>query len=262
VSGYLVCYDNRLVSKEEHRFSTKNLEYTSLQVEEAVANELRTKPLKEKMQAILIRLDGEALDISGKMLESVALELLSQGSDYRWVSRQVGTTDWVSFKTTKREIKRTFTLVENFTQPGLIIAPSNAIFPVVDFVLSWPEQGAPVVSFQCTWQNRHPFTVRALYDLRNNHMKVGDDQIVNIYIVCPSKDNWLADAYATRSKDDFLQGSRDVDLQFTKAVKVPFSRLQKMWTSTNIFVLKPRTSWEACIKHWLATHGCLGVTVA
>jgi hypothetical protein len=84
VSGFLVCYDNRLV--EQNRFSTKNLEDTSLLVEEAVASRLHIKPLREKMQVVLDRLNGEKLDISGKVLESVAMELLSKGRDYAWVS--------------------------------------------------------------------------------------------------------------------------------------------------------------------------------
>ena len=105
VSGYLICYDNRLI--QQNRFSTKNLEYTSLEVEEAVASRLQTKPLKEKMQAILKRLNGEMLDISGKMLEDVAMELLSQGRGYAWKLCQVGTANWVPFATTKRTIKQT-----------------------------------------------------------------------------------------------------------------------------------------------------------
>ena len=251
VSGYLVCYDNRFI--EQNRFSTKNLEYTSLEVEEEVASRLQTKPLKDKMQAILKRLNSEILDISGKMLEAVAMELLSQGRAYSWKSREVGTVNWVPFATRKRNIKRTYTLAENFNQADLTIAPTNTRFPVVDFVYSFTGNG-PIVCFQCTWQSRHPFTVRALYDLRINHMKIGDDQIVNIYIVCPSKDNMLATLYASLTKDDFLQGSLDTDLQFTKAVKVPSLRLKAMWNSTNIWVLSPHTTWQAYITEWLSKH--------
>jgi hypothetical protein len=263
VSGYIVCYDNRLVATKD-RFKTKNLEYTSLKVEEEVAKMLAIKPVEDKMIAVLGRLNGVATDVSGKMLESVAMELLSKGSVYAWDSRQVETPDWdqFPFATRQRTIKRTFTLKENFMQDGLIIGPSKSTFPVVDFVLSCPGKKAPVVAFQCTWQSYHPFSVRALCDLRIKHLEVEDDQKIDIYIVCPSTSDALAEAYACRSKEDFLRGSLEVDFQFTKAEKVLSSRLQEMWKSTNIFVLKPSTSWEAHIKNWLATHGRPGVTVA
>jgi hypothetical protein len=149
---------------------------------------------------------------------------------------------------------RTYTLAENFKQANLIIAPTNARFPVVDFVLSCPEIGAVVSSFQCTWQSRHAFSVRALYGLRINHMQVRDDQIVNIYIVCPSKDNTLTNVYASLSKEDFLQGVLDTDLKFTQAINVPFSRLQAMWRSTNILVLSQKTTWQDYISDWLSKH--------
>ena len=137
VSGYLICYDNRLI--EENRFSTKNLEYTSLQVELEVASRLQTKPLKEKMHAVLKRLDDEILDISGKMLEDVAMELLSQGRGYDWKSCQVGTAHWVSFATSKRTIQRTYTLTANFNQPGLTIEPPKQDF--LSLILCTHSQG-------------------------------------------------------------------------------------------------------------------------
>ena len=252
VSGYLVCYDNRLV--EQNRFSTKNLEYTSLKVEEEVATKLRTKPLRDKMQVVLNRLNGEALDMSGKILEDVAMELISQGRACDWVTRRVGAAEWVPFATNKRTIKRIYNLAENLTQADLIIGPTNTNFPVIDFVLSCPEktEKAPVFSFQCTWQRRHPFQARELYDLRNNHMQVEDDQIVNIYIVCPSEKNALANSYASMPKEKFLQGSLDADLKFTKAVTVPSWRLQAMWSSTNIWVLSPKKTWQECVTNWLS----------
>lgn len=85
-------------------------------------------------------------------------------------------------------------------------------------------------------------------------MKVKDDQIVNIYIVCPSEKNVLANTYASLSKEDFLKGSLDADLKFTKAVKVPSCRLQAMWSSTNIWVISPTKTWEDCVTDWLSTH--------
>ena len=85
VSGYLVCYDSRGDEGDE-RFSKKNLEYTSVQVEEEVVARLDVKPMKVKMQGVLERMNGLIIDMSGKMLESAAMELLSEGTLYSWES--------------------------------------------------------------------------------------------------------------------------------------------------------------------------------
>lgn len=133
-----------------------------------------------------------------------------------------------------------------FHQDGLISRPSNNRFPVVDFVFSCADNG-PIISFQCTWQNRHPLTVRALYDLRINHMEIDDGRQLNIYIVSPGKEQ----KYASLTKTNFLEGSLDAALQFTKSIVVPATRLQQMWQSTKIWVLCPQTSWQEMIADWL-----------
>lgn len=249
VSGYLVCYDNRLVTGAS-RFSTKNLEYTSVLVEEEVAKRLHTKPTKEKMLNVLKRIDGEMLDLSGKNLEEVAMELLSKGAAFTWCSCEVGTANpsWRPFSMTKRIIRRIFSIESNFMQPNLILAPTNLRFPAIDFICSWSDSNLPVLSFQCTWQDRHPFTVRALYDLRRQHLKIGDDKNLEIYFVTPGKES----AYVLKQKDDFLDGSVDVDLRFSKAVTVPAAQLRAMWDSTTILVVSPSQSWKNSIEKWLA----------
>ena len=251
VSGYLVCYDSRWVEGDE-RFSKKNLEYTSLQVEEEVAARLHVKPMKVKMQGVLERMNGLIIDMSGKMLESAAMELLSEGTLYSWESRKVGSADsaWQPFSMTKKKKMLVYSIEQVFSQREVIIAPSRVSFPVIDFLCSLPDACGPVVSFQCTWQPNHPFTVRALYDLRCNHMKIGDDQIVEIYLVTPGKE----DACVSKQKNDFLDGPLDVDLKFTKTLAVPASRLSTMWENTRILFVRPRNSWEKSIQAWLDSH--------
>ena len=250
VSGYLVCYDNRFVEGAT-RFSTKNLEYTSVLVEEEVAKRLHTKPTKEKMLNVLKRLDGEMLDLSGKNLEDVAMELLSEGTAFSWLSCEVGTANpsWRPFSMTKRIIRRIFSIENNFTQSNLILAPTNLRFPGIDFLCSLLGSKFPVLSFQCTWQARHPFTVRALYDLRRQHLKISDDKKLEIYLVTPGKES----TYVSKQKDDFLDGSVDVDLRFSKTVTVPTAQLRAMWDNTTIFVVRPSQSWKNSIGEWLAT---------
>jgi hypothetical protein len=160
--------------------------------------------------------------------------------------------------TKTRTIEQTCTLTENLTQPSLIIGPTKTRFPVIDFVLSCPGKCAPVVAFQYTRQQtsrRQCYcSVRALYDLRSNHLHVQDDHIFNIYIVCPSTDNnMLAARYASRSKEEFLEGSLNFDLHFdTKTIQVPCRRRKQMWSSTNTFVLGPTSTWQEYITDYLS----------
>ena len=183
VSGYLVCHDNRFVEGTT-RFSTKNLEYTSVLVEEEVAKRLHTKPTKEKMSNVLKRINGEMLDLSAKNLEDVAMELLSEGTAFSWLSCEVGTANpsWRPFSMTKRITRRVFSIENNFTESNLILAPTNVRFPVIDFLCSLLGSKLPVLSFQCTWQDRHPFAVRALHDLRRQHlMTLGCRDFILLY---------------------------------------------------------------------------------
>ena len=263
VSSFLVCYDSRWVTGHD-RFSVKYLEYTSTRVEEEVEARLRCRSVTEKMDGVLKRIEGEMIDISGKKLEAVAMELLSLGTELSWSICEVGTRNasWKEFAMTKRKITRTYSVRENFHQPNMIIAPSNKRFPVVDFVFSWPhagqpqrgqpQKGPPIVSFQCTWQTSHPFTVRALYDLRENHLAAADDQIVEIYIVSPMES--AINANLSRQISDFLEGSLNMNLEYSRGTTVLASRLQTMWSNTLIFVIRPASSWQEHIRNYLSNH--------
>ena len=249
VSGYLVCYDHKW-DKGETRddFSTKTLEYTSLAVEDAVMNKLRVLSTVEKMQGVLHRLDRELIDLSGKMLENAAMELLSRGTAHEWQSCEVGGSSWVQFKITKKSIRRTFTIGENLSQPDMIIAPTRTNFPLVDFLCTSSDMSRPIIAFQCTWNTTHPMTVRALYDLRCEQMKIPDTQILTIYLASPDNE----ENYKSKDKMQFLEGSLDVDLQWTRGKLIPAATLKTLWGSTRIHVLRPLKSWQETIRVWLA----------
>lgn len=306
VSGFLVCYDNRWVARTD-RFETMNLEYTSQKVEEAVSAKLHQKTKKEKMDAVLRRLSGEMIDLSGKMLEDVAMELLSKGSAYSWYSVEVGTgANLRQPRITKRKIVRIYDIDTRFKQPDLIIAPSNMRYPVGDFLFSCPDvdssstkpasgkqasggqvpsgggqlsggklpssigkptplgcrpqnntgqtsvssSDSPVVIFQCTWQLSHQYTVRALYDLRGEHLKIEDDRVLEIYIVSP--DDEANCGYRSKQKDEFLSGDLNVDLKFTASKTISRDRLRSMWNSTRVFVFCPETSWQGIIEDFIS----------
>ena len=248
VSGFLVCYNHRW-NEGSIDFSKKNLEYTSMEVEDAVLNQLWQRKPKENVNGVLRRLHGEIIDLSGKMLKSAAMQLLSCGTTYKWQACAVGEDSWVKLTgVVKRKITRTFTIDRNYTQGKLILAPTNTNFPAVDFVFSNQNEDLPVVVFQCTWQKTHPLTVRALYEFRCVQMGIQDAQIVNIYLISPNNET----CYQSKTKSAFLDGSLAEDLQWTKTQPVPAHRLQAMWNSTNIHILRPEKPWEETLTQWLA----------
>ena len=244
VSGFLVCYNHRW--EGNYDFSKKNLEYTSVKVEDAVLTKLQLLRAEEYVDRVLNRLDGEIIDVSGKMLENAAMELLSCGAKYEWKSCAVGEESWVTFSVQQKTIRRTFTIGENYAQPKLIIAPTKQNFPAVDFLFSCQTEGDQVVAFQCTWNKTHPLTVRALYEFRWIQMRIQDTQIVNIYLVSPDKET----LYQSKTKSVFLDGSLAVDLQWTQTETVSANRLQTMWENTNFHVLRPEKSWKDTLNEW------------
>ena len=232
-------------------FGKKNLVYTSQAVEDAVTEKLQSLPVVEQVKCVLRRLkDGLPCfgDLTGKMLANVAMTLLSEGSNYNWVSHEVGGADWDLFKANRKTIKRTLIIREGLLESDLIIAPTKINFPLIDFLfsLSSTDTSVPVVAFKCTWDRKKPFTVRALYDLRCNQMNIPDDQILNIYLITPEKDK----LYASRAKSDLLAGSLDADLRWGKDKRVPASKLKTLWENTRIHVLRP-INWLDIIRAWV-----------
>ena len=245
VSGFLVCYNHRW-NEGNNDFSKKNLEYTSLAVEDEVLNKLRVRTADEHVKGVLRRLNGEMIDLSGKMLENAAMELFSCGTTYKWQTCAVGEGSWRGFRFAQKTIRRTFTIGQRCTQENLIIAPMNCNFPAVNFLFSCQKEQQPVVAFQCTWDKTHPLTVRALYEFRCEQMQIPDTQIVNIYLISPDKET----LYQSKTKSQFLDGSLAVDLQWTQTKTVRTNRLQTMWNSTNIHVLRPKKSWKETLTEY------------
>ena len=202
------------------------------------------------MEGMLSRLDGERIDLSGKVLQNVSIELLSRGTDYSWRSCEVGGSEWVRFRANQRTSLRVYQSSEHLTQQDLITAPTRTTLPVIDFVFSLPsvDTSLPVVAFQCTWKKEHFITVRALYDLRCNLMRIPDTQMLNIYLISPEKEAH----YLSKSKWHFLSGSLNVDLEWRKNEDpIPASRLQTLWGNTGIHVLEPYESWQSTFEGWL-----------
>ena len=248
VNGFLICYDNRS-SKGKERFAERNLVFTSPYVEEKVQSRILTRPIRDSMTIVLERLHGTKIDIAGKNLERAAIELLSKGNKFEWTSKEIGSNqaDWEVFTATPRTIIVEFGLV-NFDQPGNINWPSSKTFPVVDFVYSRSEDARPVVAFQCTWRKGHSVSLHALCTVRRKYMKISDDQLLEIYIVCPEHEA----LYARRKKQDFVVGKLDRDLKLETKTTLNPTELDTMWRHTKLFVIRPKYGWQRQIEAYFS----------
>ena len=89
-------------------------------------------------------------------------------------------------------------------------------------LVTCPDISDPIVVVQFTWQLPHPFTVRALYDLRVNH----HNHIVNVYVISPGQEV----QYTQKAESDFLIGLIDKPFQWsTTTPLVAPADLHVMW---------------------------------
>ena len=255
VSGFILCYDGKRVALERKSqegtgilFKHRVLRYTSAFVEQRVEEVLNCKPMEEKMMVVLDQLNDRIIDLSGKNLEAVTTEFLSKAI-VKWQIKRAGVGGWSDFTTKKRTVTKDYSIVGQLTKADQLLVPTNTSFPVADMVFSnWGND--PALVFQCTWQPSHPFTVRALYELRVKHLRVPASKAVYIIMVAPDQE----EKYATKPEADYLSNSVDEALQYTRSEIVGVSVLQEMWSHTEVHVLHPKQSWKGIIESWLLTH--------
>ena len=255
VSGFILCYDGKRVALERKSqegmgifFDDGVLRYTSAFVEQRVEEVLDHKSMEEKMMVVLDRLNDRVIDLSGKNLEAVTTEFLSKAI-VKWQIKRAGVGGWSDFTTKKRTVTKDYSIVGQLTKADQLLVPTNTSFPVADMVFSnWGND--PALVFQCTWQPSHPFTVRALYELRVKHLRVPASKAVYIIMVAPDQE----EKYATKPEADYLSNSVDEALQYTRSEIVGVSVLQEMWSHTEVHVLRPKQSWKGIIESWLVSH--------
>ena len=255
VSGFILCYDGKRVALERKSqegkgifFNDRVLRYTSAFVEQRVEEVLDRKPMEEKMMVVLDRLNDRVIDLSGKNLEAVTTEFLSKAI-VKWQIKRAGVGGWSDFTTKKRTVIKDYSIVGQLTKADQFLVPTNTSFPVADVVFSnWGND--PALMFQCTWQPSHPFTVRALYELRVKHLRVPASKAVYIIMVAPDQE----EKYATKPEADYLSNSVDEALQYTRSETVGVSVLQEMWSHTEVHILHPKQSWKGIVESWLVPH--------
>ena len=209
---------------------------------------LDRKPMEEKMMVVLDQLNDRVIDLSGKNLEAVTTEFLSKAI-VKWQIKRAGVGGWSDFTTKKRTVTKDYSIVGQLTKADQLLVPTNTSFPVADMVFSnWGND--PALVFQCTWQPSHPFTMRALYELRVKHLRVPASKAVYIIMVAPDQE----EKYATKPEADYLSNSVDEALQYTRSETVGVSVLQEMWSHTEVHVLRPKQSWKGIIESWLLPH--------
>jgi hypothetical protein len=264
-------------------FDKKVLKFTSAYVESKADEVLVREPLKEKMEIVLQRLNDDiTMDLSGKNLEAAATEFL-RDTVVKWEVKKAGRhVGWATYNpnNTKRTVMRQYDISEHLTHPVLILVSTNTSFPVGDMVISkgvspplstqalvksaplphgTPQPIAPgatvapiilpppVLVFQCTWQTTHPFSVRALYQLRRKKLHLADSQKVFLFFIVPGKE----ESYAKRARGDYLKGSVDVRLEYSTHEIVEAPALQEMWSNTEVYILRPVNAWSTIIGNWL-----------
>jgi len=255
VSGFILCYDGKRVALERKSqegggifFDDRVLRYTSSFVEQRVEELLDLKPMEEKMMVVLDRLNDRVIDLSGKNLEAVTTEFLSKAI-VKWQIKRAGVGEWSDFTTKKRTVTKDYSVVGQLTMADKLLVPTNTSFPVADMVFSnWGND--PALVFQCTWQPSHPFTVRALYELRVKHLRIPASKAVYVIMVAPGQE----EKYASKPEADYLSDSIEETLQYTKSETVGVPVLQEMWSHTEVHVLRPKQSWKDIIASWLVPH--------
>ena len=259
ISGDILCYDGKREALEARKrdevektqgvyFNKRILRYTSDYVEEEAAKIIDKRPMEEKMEIVLDRLDHQNVDLSGKNLEEVATEFLKDGK-VQWEKTKAGSRVWNSFKPGSRDVVKQYDISSLSTRRGELLVPVNTSFPVADMVFSgWHnDDNSPVDVFQCTWQPTHPFTIRALYMLRVKHLAIENHKKLRVFILSPEHE----ESYSQMTQRSFLDGSIDEPLKYTNRLTVAAESLKAMWESTDVYILRPQQGWKKLIGDYL-----------
>ena len=247
VSGFLLSFCN-IPLEGPNQFKYAELDFTSMYVEQAIRAKLSDYSLQDHVNIVLDHIGGKQVDRSGLHLQESVGMMLSKGSQLVWKMTMVGDTapvnaaalQWSTFRTQKREVVKLYTIVEQLRAAAKLLISTNPNFPLGDIVFSQKTINATIDVVQITWQQTHPFTLRALYMLRVLYLKIADNVPLRVFFVAPNLEN----QYALRARSDFLVGDLQQPLLYSSAETVPASRLQLMYQNTSVFILKPEGQWH------------------
>jgi hypothetical protein len=251
VSGYLLRYSD-IPEEGEDSFATKGLAFTSALVKDQIRTQLNTYTLKANVQVVLDHLSHKVVDRSGLHLENVTAELLARGQDIAWqyatINDVAGTkATWKKYTTKKRKIEKVSGYFgDKIAEANKIFQSSDEQLPAADIILSAPvSTKAEVDAVQTTWQEAHPFSLRALYDLRVKRMQIKETCQLNLYFAVPNR----SEEYLTRIRSNFLTKGSTVanPLQLTTKETVPAAYLRTMWANTTMHVLRPKDGWKDAV---------------
>lgn len=250
VSGFLLCYCN-IATLGPDRFKENGLDFTSDYVRSEIRARMKDYSIKEHIGVVVDRLNGAQMDRGGLHLQETASFLLSQGSSVSWQCKTVTVAggsggQWSAFRTRARDVVKSYEIFEHLGAPNKVLVSTNPNFPLADIVFSHPAPISVLDMFQVTWHATHPFTVRALYQLRELSLRIQDTVRIQVLFVTPEQE----DTYATYPKHSFLKGNVGVDLNYSSTTRVASARLQLMWQNTEIVVLKPKLPWIDLLRRY------------
>lgn len=243
-SGYLLSYCN-IDTRGPNRFMSADLDFTSDYVRGQIRERMQDYSIQERIQVVVDHLNGRRTDRGGLHLQETVSYLLSQGSSVAWKFKHVPDHNtvrnerWFSLVTQKRALVKSYTISEELEAPAKLLVSTNPNFPLADIVFSHPHPATMIQLFQVTWATSHPFSVRALYTLRENYLRIQDTVRIQIFFVVPGKE----ESYAAYSKQSFLKESVGKDFRYNDHITIKSVRLQQMWQNTEICVLKPVVPW-------------------
>ena len=145
---------------------------------------------------------------------------------------------------------RLWNVFEYLHRPNQILVSTISNFPLGDIVFTPNDRAGPIDVVQFTWQPSHPFTIRALYDLRKRRLKVDHSVVVKLYIISPG----MEDKYAGMSKTVFLKGSLEEPFQWSANTEpLQPGHLQEMWNNTQVHVIRPDQDWKIMLENYIRT---------
>ena len=113
-------------------------------------------------------------------------------------------------------------------------------------VESQPNEKEAVTAYQITWQDKHPFRMEALCQLREKELKIARSRLLKIFFVVPGNE----ETYAKRQKTDYLKKDKKNEASQTK---VWIADETEMWKNTPIYVLRPKEGWKSAIETFFFT---------
>jgi hypothetical protein len=254
-SGYLVCYAE-IPFDGVGAFKSRKLRLTSSYARQKIRENMDLVTEVESAKKVLKVLSGARMfDFGGNFLESTFTTMIAGGPrKTKWEACKVGTAEWNGHTRNKMTVEciaaiereGVDNMANSLSKDAGVLVPSNPNFPVVDIVESQPNEKEAVTAYQITWQDKHPFRMEALCQLREKELKIARSRLLKIFFVVPGNE----ETYAKRQKTDYLKKDKKNEASQSKGWSADET---EMWKNTPIYVLRPKEGWKSAIETFFFT---------